>query len=127
MSGLAAAGQGVEVGGEQSHMIEIATVGFAATLKNDRPTRNDPLGYIAWLHSQEIIDCSIEEVAVGCKDLRFVLIQFLEVAFQLLQAFSFLLLTFCAVTLTIVKGPQGMKIDEHWIDYFPVPLGGIKF
>ena len=42
----------MEVGGEQSHMIEIATVGFSATLENDRFARDDPLGDIAGLHGK---------------------------------------------------------------------------
>ena len=69
----------MKIGGQQSHMIEIAAVSLEAALEDDRLVRHDPLRDIAWLHSKEIVNGDIEEVTIGGEDFFFIFVEFLEV------------------------------------------------
>ena len=108
-------------------MIEIAAVSLAAALEDDRLAGHDPLRDIAWLHRKKIVDGGVEDVTIGGEDFCFIFVEFLEVTFQLFQAFGFLFLAVGAVAFAIAKGPQGMAIDEHWVDNFAIPFGRVKF
>jgi hypothetical protein len=98
----------MEVLRQEANIGDIAAIGFSATEKNNWFTRDDPLGDLVERHGEQVGDGSIEEVAVGGKDIVFILIEINEITFKLFESFLALNRFFGAVALAIPNRPQGV-------------------
>ena len=95
--------------------------GLATAAEDDGAAGDNPFINFTRRHSKEVRDGGVEDISIGGKYLRGVLIDLDEIAFELCEAFGTLSLFFGAVTLAVTESPQVVTVDEEGVQDFAVP------
>jgi hypothetical protein len=93
--------QGVEVSWEKTSVGHARFDCFSAAVHNDWASGLDPFLDVCRRKADQCGDRSVKDVSVGGKDLGFVAVQVMQVAFELLQSTGAFLSFFGPVTFTI--------------------------
>jgi hypothetical protein len=80
-------------------------------MHNDWVAGLDPFFDVRRGEAYQCGDWSVKDVSVGGKDLGFVLVQIMQVLFELLQSAGAFLSLLGPMTFTIPEGPQGVALN----------------